>query len=300
MSDSVFCLDDRFSTTRRTTRIEPEIINSPEDQFESVLFLPPNPTRTAEGGLRTQGYFKQNTLDNPLISVITVVFNGENYLEQTIKSVIEQSYDHVEYIIIDGGSKDGTLDIIKNYEGQIDYWVSEEDEGIYDAMNKGIDCSTGNWIFFLGSDDYIFSENTFSKIVNWLCSDVNFICGNIEYTSGSIFKSTIGFKTNIINTCHHQACFYKRDLFNSFRYDISYKIVSDYEINFLIYKNKVSHQIIDLKVAFCCDQGVSHKNSKINDYFDLFKIRSNYINYLFNTFFLAIGLANYFRRKVLL
>ena len=236
----------------------------------------------------------------PQLSVITPVFNRVQTVSYVFDSLARQSCSGIQHIIVDGQSTDGTIDRVTALAGRDCLIISEQDEGIYDAMNKGIDCSTGNWIFFLGSDDYIFSENTFSKIVNWLCSDVNFICGNIEYTSGSIFKSTIGFKTNIINTCHHQACFYKRDLFNSFRYDISYKIVSDYEINFLIYKNKVSHQIIDLKVAFCCDQGVSHKNSKINDYFDLFKIRSNYINYLFNTFFLAIGLANYFRRKVLL
>jgi len=90
----------------------------------------------------------------PLITVITVIYNGEKYLEQTIQSVINQTYPNVEYIIIDGGSTDGTLDIIKKYEDYIDYWVSEKDKGIYDAMNKGVKISIGLFVAFLGSDDF--------------------------------------------------------------------------------------------------------------------------------------------------
>ncbi len=82
----------------------------------------------------------------PLITVITVVYNGEKYLEETIQSVINQTYPNVEYIIIDGGSTDETIDIIKKYEDKIDLWISEKDEGIYDAMNKGIYLATGQWV----------------------------------------------------------------------------------------------------------------------------------------------------------
>ena len=91
----------------------------------------------------------------PLITVITVVFNGAKTLEETIKSVINQTYPNVEYIIIDGGSTDGTLDIIKKYEDVIDYWVSEPDKGIYDAMNKGATASLGYYVYFMGSDDIL-------------------------------------------------------------------------------------------------------------------------------------------------
>ena len=112
----ILSLDEGYSTTRLLTQEKPQIINTPEDKFETVLFLPEGENRKGEGGLRTKGYFKKSFDDKPLISIITVVFNGEKYLEETIQSVINQTYSNVEYIIIDGGSSDGTIDIIKKYE----------------------------------------------------------------------------------------------------------------------------------------------------------------------------------------
>ena len=96
-----------------------------------------------------------NSTNIPLISIITVSYNAVKTIEDTIVSVLGQTYSNIEYIIIDGGSTDGTLDIIKKYEDKITYWVSEPDKGIYDAMNKGILKATGDYLFFLGADDKI-------------------------------------------------------------------------------------------------------------------------------------------------
>ena len=161
----MICIDKNYSTTRLLTREKPVLENKPEDKFESVLFLPEGEERKGEGGLRMQGYFKTSLKDKPLITVITVVFNGEQFLEETIQSVINQTYDNVEYIIIDGGSTDGTLDIIRKYEYAIDYWVSEYDNGIYDAFNKGIRCCQGQYYIVLGCDDVLF-EKSIKKLVD--------------------------------------------------------------------------------------------------------------------------------------
>jgi glycosyltransferase involved in cell wall biosynthesis len=100
----------------------------------------------------------------PLISVITVVYNGVDFIEETIKSIINQNYDNVEYILIDGGSTDGTVDIIKQYESKIAYWISEPDNGISDAFNKGIKVSNGDYINFQGDGDGFVSLNVLDKV----------------------------------------------------------------------------------------------------------------------------------------
>ena len=115
--------------------------------------------------MRTQGCFKNSETDKPLITVITTVFNGDEFLEEAIRSVINQTYDNVEFIIIDGGSTDETLNIIKKYEDRIDYWVSERDDGIYDAMNKGLVLAKGQYVYFMGSDDRLI-KNSLIKIFN--------------------------------------------------------------------------------------------------------------------------------------
>ena len=92
---------------------------------------------------------------NPLISIITVVKNNEKYLEETIQSIINQKFKNFEYIIIDGKSTDRTLEIIKKYNTEIDYWISEDDKGIYDAFNKGINIANGELIGFVNSDDVL-------------------------------------------------------------------------------------------------------------------------------------------------
>lgn len=125
-------------------------------QMETTHYL--SQGKKNKDDLRTCRQVDKSKFANSLITVITVVFNGNDSLEETIQSVINQTYDNVEYIVIDGGSTDGTLDIIKQHEGKIDRWLSEEDSGIYDAMNKGINLANGEWINFMNSGD-VFHDN---------------------------------------------------------------------------------------------------------------------------------------------
>ena len=117
-----------------------------------------------QGGKRlNNGYVNSK----PLFSIITVVYNNEKYLEETIKSVVNQKFQNFEYIIIDGGSSDKTLDIIKRYDSQIDYWISEKDKGIYDAFNKGMSLAKGDFIGIVNSDDTYF-DNALEIIAKYI------------------------------------------------------------------------------------------------------------------------------------
>lgn len=223
-----------YSTTRLLTREQPVIEHKPEDKFESYLFLPEGEDRKGEGGLRTQGYFKKSYDDKPLISIITVVFNGEKYLEETIQSVINQTYDNVEYIIIDGGSTDGTLDIIKKYKDQIDYWVSEPDGGIYDAMNKGVKLATGMWINCMNGGDAFFDikvlKNIFSQSIG---SSLNIVFGKSvtfynDYEKLRYIDFCSGNKNFYLTKMpNHQAVFVSRFLYKKLIYDTRYNFYSD-------------------------------------------------------------------------
>jgi Glycosyl transferase family 2 len=152
-----FSLPDRrklitdYGTTAHLIKQEPTI----QREFSTMLKMP----GVVQGGLRTKGLFKNIDHTQPLLSIVTVVYNGERYLEQTIQSVINQSYEHLEYIIIDGGSTDRTLEIITKYDDYINYWISEPDSGIYSAMNKGTRLATGSHILHLNADDLLFAPN---------------------------------------------------------------------------------------------------------------------------------------------
>jgi glycosyltransferase involved in cell wall biosynthesis len=99
-----------------------------------------------------------------LISIITVTYNAEKYLERTIRSITAQTYPHIEYLIIDGGSTDGTLDIVRKYETHVQYWISEPDQGLYDAMNKGLARATGEYVWFMNAGDEIYAADTLERI----------------------------------------------------------------------------------------------------------------------------------------
>src|SRR5688572_26809863 len=112
---------------------------------------------------------------SPKVSIITAVYNGDLYLEQTIQSVLAQTYANIEYIVIDGGSKDGTVAILKKYASKLAYWVSEPDKGIYDAWNKGVQAATGEWIAFLGADDLLFPDTISLYVQELQGKDLEFV-----------------------------------------------------------------------------------------------------------------------------
>ena len=130
------------------------------NKITKKYYLEPNPLRIFEDGRRLKGIKKIGKIDQPLVSIITVVRNNVSSIEETIKSVQNQRYKNIEYIIIDGLSSDGTLDIIKKNIQHIDYAISEEDLGNYDAINKGLSLSTGDLIGIVNGDDILLPEAT--------------------------------------------------------------------------------------------------------------------------------------------
>lgn len=184
-----------------------------------------------EGGLQTKGFIKDSTYTKPLITIVTVVYNGQEHLEETILSVINQTYTNIEFIIIDGGSTDNTIDIIRKYEHAIDYWASEKDEGIYDAMNKASELANGKWINYMNCGDSFCNNEIIEKIQFNHYSNYVMIYGNAKIFSGDrkFIKLQKSFKMSKFNltvfitgvVCH-QAVFYNKDI--KFKYPDKYKI----------------------------------------------------------------------------
>jgi len=225
-----------FSTTRRLTKHKPIIVNNPNDRFESMVFLPEGRYRKGQGGLRTKGYFKKSQPGKPLITIITVVFNGKRYLEETIKSVLNQTYDNVEYIIIDGGSTDGTLEIIQKYENAIDYWISEPDNGIYDAMNKGIILSSGEIIGILNSDDW-YEDNTLEIVAREFYNNksVELVHGAMKrWDENGLIHSIYGNKKGkdiFWAPFNHPTCFFRKRVYKKIGlFDCRFPTAADYDL----------------------------------------------------------------------
>ncbi len=170
------------------------------------------------------------------ISVITVCLNSENLIQKTIKSVVSQTYPNVEYIIIDGKSTDNTANIVMKYKSHINIFVSEKDNGVYDAMNKGAHLATGDMIYFLNSGDYLYDDKVLEKIVaeaekHNLCE---IFYGDILYYNSSGSKYYLGPMNSIAEIIsrgiNHQSIFTRKSAFEKCGYfDTKYKIFADYD-----------------------------------------------------------------------
>lgn len=200
----------------------------------------------------------------PLITIITVCFNDGEYLEETIKSVIHQTYSNIEYIIIDGGSTDNTINIIKKYESKIDHWLSESDKGIYDAMNKGVSLSKGRWINFMNAGDIFYKSNTIEKIFLKKNDKVDFIYGDCEIIYNSEFSriQKAGEMKNLWKgmVFSHQSVFTNSDVFKKYQFNVDNRIGADFEFLFNCYINKYKFYNIHIPIATVLAGGLSDTN----------------------------------------
>lgn len=212
------------------------------------------------------------------ITIITVVYNDANFIETTIKSVLNQKLQKIEYLIIDGGSKDNTVDIIRNYDEFIDFWISEPDSGIYDAMNKGISYARGEWILFLNSGD-ILVEDVISKILSQLNCNYDIIYGDVLIKKN---RQTIFRKAQPLNTIYyslpfcHQSVFVKSSILKYFLFNKEFKICSDYEFFLKCFKNDLKFSYFSYPISLYRHGGTS--NNKIRYIVEMSKIIWKYNN----------------------
>lgn len=188
-------------------------------------------------------------MERPLISIVTVSLNASATIEKTILSVLSQSYTKIEYIIKDGGSTDGTLDIINKYKDNVKL-IIEEDRGIYNAMNQGKNAANGDFLFFLGADDVLYDAKTIESIVPLLKHADRVYYGNVQHTSdGMIYDGEFNrWKWGYKNICH-QSVFYPKDIYKSHDYCEKYKMVADWVYNLNLLKEKILFVYADIVVA---------------------------------------------------
>lgn len=199
-------------------------------------------------------------------SIITVNYNNKTGLEKTIKSVISQTFKDFEYIVIDGGSTDGSVEIIREHADEITYWVSESDKGIYNAMNKGVMKAQGDYLNFMNSGDCFHSINVLSEILK-KSNGESIITGRyVNASTLSVYQVnalSITLLTLLKEPFNHQATFYKKELFDNRLYDESLHIQADWKFNMQsIIMDNCSVKIVDTIVANYDFNGISVKDSR--------------------------------------
>lgn len=188
-------------------------------------------TMKLEGGRRTRVDGLPPERGERTVSVVTIVRNGESYVEATLRSVVDQSYPSIELIIIDGGSADGTVDVISKYDDRANYWVSEPDGGIYDAMNKGAALATGDWLCFLNAGDVFAANDSVEKILAGVPPRTELIYGDCEVDYGGFQKRlTAGSVTGLWKgmVFSHQSLLARRHLVRSNPFDSRDGLAADF------------------------------------------------------------------------
>jgi glycosyltransferase involved in cell wall biosynthesis len=239
---------------------------------------------------------------DPKISIITVVYNGESTLEATIKSIACQSYCNIEYIIVDGKSKDSTIDIIKKYESKISKWISEPDNGIYDAMNKGIELATGDYLWFMNSGDEIADSTILEKVfLSAVDSDIYY--GEtmmIDENGNEIGSRRLNtpekltwksFKRGM--RVSHQSFIVKKSLVSP--YNLKYKFSADFEWCLLAIKRASKITNTHLFLSKFLDGGITKQNIApgLKERFKIMCEQYGLISTLYNHLFIGVKFFSY-------
>ncbi|MDY4368062.1 glycosyltransferase family 2 protein [Pectobacterium brasiliense] len=228
----------------------------------------------------------------PKITVITVVYNNSSELQETIDSISSQTYSNIEYVVVDGGSKDGTLDIIKKNTKFIDKWISEADKGIYDAMNKGVHLATGDFVIFMNSGDKFYSADVIFKVIQESNGLADVIYGDHWTVSSRAndgphrAKDVKNLKFGMV--CSHQSMFFRRKLLMDRGFSNSYGTAADYELTCYLFSKKTKfHKLEKVIISYYRAGGISDKK-RIKSLYYSYKAFSDNLkcNFVVNAFYL--------------
>lgn len=240
--------------------------------------------------------------EGPLVSVIIAIYNAESAIRKTLLSVIGQTYNRVEIIVIDGKSVDGTWGIVEEFSDSIAFKISEKDRGIADAYNKGIKAAKGEWIYFLNADDVFADKDVLLKIFahRQIPPHINILAGSVLSTDGRVFDGKFDWRLLIRNQVHHQAIFYRSGFLRDLPYNADYRSYGhDHEHNLLIWHRREPVEYLKIVVAIWARGGISDK-ANWTQYREEFRVRRNSVGAVgwpFNVFTLLRFWAKRLRQR---
>lgn len=243
-----------------------------------------------------------NSFPCPKLSIVTVTYNAAQVVRETLESVIMQTYPNIEYIIIDGGSNDGTQDIIQRYRKDISHFASEPDRGTYDAMNKAIDIATGEWIHFINAGDYYVGRTTLSDIfARPVEGNVDFIYGDYIWKGD---RNEVRVPARPLDlmwqriSFSHQSLIVRTSLMKQKKFDLRWKIVSDYNFYFSCYMEGCNFFQVNFPISVFRAGGLSDVNFLLRTY-ERWKVVKRYKKgIMVDLYYLRLILSHY-RKKLI-
>ena len=255
-----------YSTLKNTTAVAPKT-NEAATVGRYLSYPDLTGKRIAQGGLRRLGMFNHTLPELPLVTIITVCLNSAKTMEQCIQSVLQQTYENIEYIIIDGGSSDSTLELIKKYEESIAYFVSEPDRGLYHAMNKGLELSTGDYILILNSDDWYAHDCVEALVKAKKYSGASFVSALAQYVdvTGKPLQVMRSMPYNeglrLRMPLRHETMLLPAAIYNEIGpYDEEYRIIADFDLTIRLFEKRYTHYELPRPLLFFRNSGVSNTN----------------------------------------
>lgn len=241
--------------------------------------------------------------NSPLFSIIIPCYNAERTIKKCISSITEQTFGFFEIILVDGKSSDNTLHIAESFNDSRIVIISEKDNGIYDAMNKGIFIAKGEYIFILGSDDCLADTNILRQVEILTQQRAELILGSVENLNKehqlvpSLYKNKWNSSLYFRNSIHQQGCFYRREIILNHPFDTKFKVLADYDLHLYLYRKNIQPLYCSEKIALCDARGIS-KKFDYSLYKEEFEIKKKHFSGLFLGMMYLWIQVKYFIKKI--